>query len=81
MDVFSNEIGNRLIYLKINNPREPGSMHWASGYYYISALKHSISTNTGFESTFQLYNAVSQEESVMLSLDQSSNKESSGDDS
>lgn len=69
MDVLGLEVGRKLVNLKIQNPRDPGTMHWASGYYYINSLSHLISTTNGYTTTLGLFRANHQVSDVFLRAD------------
>ena len=77
MDIFSDEIGRKLVYLKIQNHRNPGTMHWASGYYLINGLSHSISAD-GFKTSLELFQATTHTQSEFINADMSS-KEATND--
>jgi len=55
MNRHMSEVDNRIVYLRINNPRDLGTLHWASGYYKINQISHDISTNGGYVTNLTLY--------------------------
>ena len=76
MDRHLSEIQNRLVYLRINNPRdEKGSYHWATGYYKIRDISHDISTNSGYTTNFELYVSNFQRQDTLANLEMSNLEE------
>ena len=63
------EVSNRLVYLRINNPRDLGTLHWATGYYKINSISHDISTNGGYVTSLELYQNDFQSQGVLANFE------------
>ena len=66
------EVNNRLVYLRINNPRDLGTLHWATGYYKINSISHDISTNGGYITALELYVSDFQNQGALANFEQAS---------
>ena len=66
------EVNNRLVYLRINNPRDLGTLHWASGYYKLASISHDISTNGGYITNLELFVSHFQTQGALANFEQAS---------
>ena len=66
------EVSNRHVYLRINNPRDLGTLHWATGYYKINSISHDISTNGGYITALELYVSDFQNQGALANFEQAS---------